>query len=121
MIDEWQEYTAPVPTAAVLMPMRVAPFNRCALVTGGSGFFGGFLVHQLDQVARGLGGGAEVHNIDVAEWRPEMPKLLHSTHHRCLLTDPLSIERVPTQLHAPARASTHTHVPAPTGVPRHAP
>ena len=39
-----------------------APFEHSVLVTGGSGFMGSYLVHQLDAVAHALGGRAAVHS-----------------------------------------------------------
>ena len=61
-------------------------------MTGGAGFMGSYLVQQLDAVARAMGGGAEVHYLDIAEPRLDMPALRRATFHRCSLVDPAALE-----------------------------
>merc|ERR1711969_491152 len=68
------------------------PFRRCCLVTGGAGFMGSYLVQQLDAVASAMGGGAEVHYLDIASPRPDMPALRRSTFHLCSLADTAALE-----------------------------
>ena len=76
----------------VLALRGAPPFRRCCLVTGGAGFMGSYLVQQLDAVARAMGGGAEVHYLDIAEPRLDMPALRRATFHRCSLVDPAALE-----------------------------
>lgn len=61
------------------------PFTSCALVTGGTGFMGSYVVQQLDAVAGAL--GTRVVYLDINPPRPDMPPLRRSTYHRCSLTD----------------------------------
>ena len=73
---------------------RRPPFERSCVVTGGTGFMGAYLVHFLDQVAAELG-GREVHILDVAPPRPDMPPpSARTTTHQCTLSDGEAVERV---------------------------
>jgi hypothetical protein len=74
------------------------PFHSCALVTGGTGFMGSYLVQQLDAVACAL--GSEVVYLDVGPPRPDMPPLQRSVFYQCSLTDPDAIEEI-FQRHRP--------------------
>ena len=56
---------------------------------------GAYLVRLCDQIASGLGSDAEVHSLDIAPRRPDMPRLSsRTTLHQCSLVDREEVDRV---------------------------
>ena len=78
------------PRALLTVSAANPPFERCAVVTGGTGFMGSFLVQQLDAVAVAL--DTHVHYLDVVPPRPDMPSLRRSTFHHISLIDADAVE-----------------------------
>ena len=85
--NEGDESSAPAPVLEITRDNP--PFTSCALVTGGTGFMGSYLVQQLDAVACAL--GTRVVYLDVNPPRPDMPPLRRSTFQQCSLTDAAAV------------------------------